>query len=128
MASSDAQGNNYLPQVVIVTQNAEGANSSNGQSEATQSNSFNIVKGLVSVVFVCIVCGAYYMALMMADRVSVALFPVPPVIIVHALYLIIYAIEKCGFANVSTVDCTLYFVLRFKSKVASCLFYWISFI
>lgn len=111
MASSDAQGNNHLLQVEIVTNDAEAMTSSNDQSEATQSNDFNTVQGLLAVVFVCIVFGAYYLALMMAYHVSVTLAPVPLIIIVHALYSVIHVIEKCGFATVSTVECTLPFIL-----------------
>ena len=111
MASGDAYRGNRRWQIEVVTQNAEGPISGNNQSEATQSNDFNIVQGLLSVLFVCIVCGAYYLALMAADRVSVAPTPVPLVIIVHALYSVIYAIKKCGFRKASIAECTLTFIL-----------------
>ena len=120
MASGDAYGGNRRWKVEVVTKNAEGTVSGNDQSEATQSNDFNIVQGLLLLVFVCIVCGAYYLALMAADRVSMALTPIPLVIIVHVLYFVIHAIKKCGFTKASTVECTLTFVPRTSSNVASC--------
>ena len=83
----------------------------NDQSEATQSNFFNIAQGVISVVFVCIVCEAYCLGLMMVNRVSVALAPIPLIIIVYALYLVLYTIEKYGFATVATLECTLAFTL-----------------
>ena len=111
MTSSDSHGDNDLLQVEIVTHSAEGTTSDNDRFDAAQSNDFDIVQGLLSVVLVCTVCVAHFLGLMLANRVSVALAPVPPVIIVHALYLGIHAIKKRGFAPVSTLERTPAFIL-----------------
>ena len=69
-----------------------------------QPRELAICQGLVYLVLMLVVSGAYFVAWCTAERVSVAFAPVALVVVVHIVYLNIYALERCGVIDGERCD------------------------
>lgn len=58
-----------------------------------------IGRGLAYVSLFCTACFGFHIALVTAERISVAIAPIPLVLAVHAVYLSLYALEYYGLLD-----------------------------
>ena len=63
-----------------------------------------ICQGLVYLVLILVVSGAYFVAWCTAERVSVAFAPAALIMVVHIVYLSIYSLERCGVIDGERCD------------------------
>lgn len=58
-----------------------------------------IGRGLAYVSLFCTACFGFHIALVTAERISVAIAPIPLVLVVHTVYLCLYALEYYGLLD-----------------------------